>query len=118
MKRTIAVAVGALSLAASGVIGFSAVAQAESDQRDTRAGKFTLYEHDDFEGRQWSFYPDNNCWKPSGSWASSMKNGSDRWVWLYSGERCTGDAGYGARPHTTDDDLTDNDWDNRTRTVR
>ncbi|MGP3976526.1 peptidase inhibitor family I36 protein [Streptomyces sp. 8N114] len=124
MRRILA-AVGTLTLAASGVIGFSATAQADSSWHCTLRNQFCLYEHDDYnEGaggtvREWSTTPDGRCRNTgNGNWASSMINRSNRSVYLYDRTGCAGSHGYRAKPDSVDADFTNNGWDNKTSSMK
>ncbi|MGI5349083.1 peptidase inhibitor family I36 protein [Streptomyces sp. CA-250714] len=117
MKRTITLAVGALSLAATSLIGFSSPAQADATgQKCASDVSLCLFEHDNYKGKVRSSFADDLCQNvPSymNNKASSMTSGSNYWVRLYDKANCSGASGYYAAPKSKDKDLTNNGFDNK-----
>ncbi|MDF3142895.1 MULTISPECIES: peptidase inhibitor family I36 protein [unclassified Streptomyces] len=120
MNRPLALTVSALSvmsLCGIGLIGSASKAEAA----DFRLG-FWLYEHDDFEAKDWGMlYPSTRCYNVPASMnnkASSMNNRTDYAVYFYDKKDCKGTAGYAAAPDSVDKDLTNNGFDNKTSSVK
>ncbi|MGP3977316.1 peptidase inhibitor family I36 protein [Streptomyces sp. 8N114] len=128
MKRSVALAVSALSLATSGLMGFSATAQADARGPISQCVpdmKFCLFEHDNYKGNSWDAWTGRGCEniRSEGSYAlnnkaSSMSNGSEDRVRMYNDTWCAGAAGYSARPDSDDKDLTNNGFDNKASSIK
>ncbi|MEO3792714.1 peptidase inhibitor family I36 protein [Nonomuraea sp. B10E15] len=114
------VVVGSL-LAVVAVVGAPGVAAVHADSRSSSAaGSFCLYEHDNYKGGRACFKTGdrdlrNNRWSGTGrsadNGASSMKNETRYFVYLYSLPGLKG-GWYGARPYSSDTDLTKNSGGN------
>ena len=132
MQRKFGVMVGAAMLGFVGMLGVVPSAVAETAHMSNQPGAFWIYEHDNFKGRSATFTasdPDlrNKSWlgdeggRNVNDNISSMKNQTDRTVYLYDNVGCTGDR-YMARPHSEDKDLTKNTnnpgFDNRASCVK
>lgn len=132
MQRRFGVTVGAAALGFAGMLGVGpSAAAAETAHMSIQSGPFYAYEHDDFKGRSALFTATDTDLRNK-SWAghqggrnvndniSSMKNQSDRDIWLHDGIGCTGER-YVARNHSEDKDLTKNtnnpSFDNRASCV-
>jgi hypothetical protein len=124
MQRRFGVMVGAAALGFAGILvaGPSAAAAETAHMSSQAGGAFYVYEHDDFKGSSAVFTAtDKNL--ANNSWAgepgrildnniSSMKNQTDRDIYMYDGggsskTACFGDR-YVARKHSEDKDLTKN----------
>jgi hypothetical protein len=123
MQRRFGVMVGAAALGFSGILvaGPSAAA-AETAHMSSPAGAFYVYEHDDFKGGSALFTAtDKNL--ANDSWVgspgriidnniSSMKNQTDRDIYMYDGGGSSKTNRFGdrylARKHSEDKDLTKN----------
>ncbi|MEU4205401.1 hypothetical protein [Streptomyces sp. NPDC045470] len=140
MKRKLFLLLGTASLSAVSVLGLGtaqagAAPTAGSGETEVgiRAAKFYLFKDDN---RQNGYYPfrksdgnlANNKWiggahagRTINNGASSMNNNTDRWVDVYDGAEdghgCGGQK-YSARPHSDDDDFTNNDFDNKASCVQ
>jgi hypothetical protein len=136
MQRRVGVMVGAAALGFAGMLGAgpSAAAEETAHMSSPTGGAFYVYEHDNFKGRLTYFtYTDKPQNLHGKSWAgdkggnnvndniSSMKNDTDRPVYLYDNANCTGQY-YTAKPHSEDKDLTKNtnnpSFDNRASCIR
>lgn len=87
---------------------------------------FCLYENDDFKGDNWGINlldePEagecRNIPAVLNNKASSMENSSTAKVLFYNAKNCTGTPGYTAKPESSDKDLTNNEFDNKTSSVK
>lgn len=94
--RKLSIAIATLGLGA-GLLAVSPAATAATTADVTvKAGTITLFEHDDFGGKKATFGATdcdlrNNTWANSSTkmdnQASSMSNGRNASVWLWSGDR-------------------------------
>ncbi|MEV6150107.1 peptidase inhibitor family I36 protein [Nonomuraea sp. NPDC052129] len=122
MKRKTTLAISALLLSVTSLIGSNAPAHASSAAPD--CASFCIYEHDKFNfwgGRWVMFFPDGSCRTVHSSrdnMASSMINGTNRRVKLYDRKNCAGAVGYTAKPHSKDKDFTNNGFDNKLSSIR
>lgn len=136
MQRKFGVKVGAVALGFAGLLGVGpAVAVAETAnvgiQASPFAGTFYVYEHDDFNGGSALFTATDTDLR-NNSWAgesgrilndniSSMKNQTDRDIYMSDGAGCTGDR-YLAKKHSEDRDLTTNNnnpsFDNKASCIK
>ncbi|MFI7632932.1 peptidase inhibitor family I36 protein [Nonomuraea sp. NPDC049400] len=122
MKRKTTLAVAALLLSATSLIGSNATAHASSAASDCPA--FCIYEHDDFNfwgGRLVVFWPEGPCRNVHSSrnnMASSMINNTSRSVRLYDRKNCAGPVGYTAKRNSEDKDFTNNGFDNKLSSMR
>ncbi|NUW44391.1 peptidase inhibitor family I36 protein [Nonomuraea rhodomycinica] len=123
MKRRTTLVITAMLIGATSLIGSNATAQASSTAFDCPS--FCLYEHDDFnmfrDGRHVLLWPHGPCYNVNSSMdnrASSMINDSGRHVRLYDRKNCAGPAGYTAKPHSADKDLTNNGFDNKPSSIK
>jgi len=117
MKRTVALAVSALSLAASGVLGFSTTAHAEA----CGIGDLCLYQHDNFKGVEYAKYDIDMCENIDSSFnnkASSMENRSGTRMRLYDKKNCSGSAGYSARPRSEDKTFRNNGFNDKASSAK
>jgi hypothetical protein len=133
MQLRFGVMVGAAALGFAGMLGVGpSAAAAQTADMSTQAGAFYVYEHDDFKGR-WAVFTSTDTNLTDNGWAgdeggsnisdniSSMKNETDRTVYLYDNVGCTGDR-YLAKAHSEDKDLTKNtnnpSFDNRASCIQ
>ncbi len=132
MQRRFGVMVGAVALGFSGMLGVtSSAAAAETAEMSSQAGAFYVYEHDDFKGSSALFTATDNDLR-NNSWAgepgrilnnniSSMKNQTDRDIFLFDGFGCAGPS-YIAKRNSEDKDLTNNNnnpsFDNKASCIR
>jgi hypothetical protein len=101
MQRRFGVVIGAVALGFVGLLGVGPSAAAEAASMSSQGGALYVYEHDDFKGGSALFTGTdtdlrNNSWAGEGGRIindniSSMKNQSDRDVFLYENVGCTGD---------------------------
>lgn len=133
MQRRFGVMVGAVVLGFAGMLGVgpSAVA-AEAAGMSIQAGALYVFEHDDFKGSS-ALFTANDTDLRNNSWAgepgrildnniSSMKNQTDRDIFLYdTAVGCAGER-YVAKKHSEDKDLTKNtnnpSFDNRASCIQ
>jgi len=119
--------VGAVALGFVGALGAgSSVAAAGTVDMGIQSG-FYVYEHDDFTGGSTKFadtdtnLADNSWDGPPGRIVndniSSVKNQTDRDVYLYEHSGCTGDP-YLSQKHSEDKDLNNNDMENKASCVQ
>jgi hypothetical protein len=133
MQRRFGEMVGAAALGFAGMLGVGpSAAVAETADMSNQAGAFYVYEHDDFKGRSAVFTATDTDLTDNG-WSgnegarnlndniSSMKNETDRTVYMYDNVGCTGDR-YFAKAHSEDKDLTKNtnnpSFDNRASCIK
>ncbi|NUW35768.1 peptidase inhibitor family I36 protein [Nonomuraea sp. SMC257] len=123
MKRQTMRRAGVVALALTSLIGVGSTAQADAGRlASSCASDFCLYEHDDYSGAEEEFvFGDYNVCVRSLSLnnkASSMRNPSGARVQFYDSANCSGAYGYAARPRSSDSDLTNNGFDNKTSSVK
>ncbi|MGP3976525.1 peptidase inhibitor family I36 protein [Streptomyces sp. 8N114] len=124
MKRTVTLALGALSLSVASLVAFTPASQADT-RIDVPQCKFStefcLYEHDDFDGDYLTTPQDEGCDNVGSlmnNKGSSMINQSRNRVRLYDKANCAGSSGYAAKPKSEDKDLTGNGFDNKATSMR
>ncbi|QUH01926.1 peptidase inhibitor family I36 protein [Saccharopolyspora erythraea] len=126
MKRRTISLLGMAALTGAAMAGFAPVAAAADDAAEAQAGKFWVYQHDDYKGgwygfsnTDWTFT--NNYWTNAGNsvndGASSMKNETSREVVMYEHKGYAGRTYY-AKPYSVDSDLTNNGFDNMASSLR
>lgn len=113
--------IGVVALALACVMGTGSTAQAEVDLAPCTLA-FCLYEHDKFKGAEVEFmFEAYTCYGSVGSLnnkASSMINNSGARVQFYDATNCAGAYGYAAAPRSSDGDLTNNGFDNKTSSIK
>jgi len=115
-------ALSVLSLSAIGLIGSAPNATAA----DGECFIFCAYENDNFKGASWgpggldlpTFGDCMNVSSALNNKTSSMENPSAAKVLFYDAKNCTGTSGYTAKPDSSDKDLTNNGFDNKTSSVK
>ncbi|MEV4567150.1 peptidase inhibitor family I36 protein [Nonomuraea sp. NPDC049419] len=124
MKKTTVRRVGAVALALSSLMGVGTTA-AQADARRLASSclsSFCLYEHDDYAGaeQEFLFTSNNTCANVTSlnNQASSMRNPSAGRIQFYDSANCSGSYGYAAAPRSSDSDLTNNGFDNKTSSVK
>ena len=131
MRCRFGMVAGAVTLGFVGTLGVGPSAVAETVNMASQPGVFYVYEHDDFKGGSAAFTSSdsdlrNNSWygQPGriiDNNISSMKNQTDREIYLYDAVGCTGEY-YLARKKSEDGDLTKNtnnpSFDNRTSCIK
>jgi hypothetical protein len=109
---------------AGGLLG--ATPAIAADEPTAQAGRFWLFEHDNRGGGQDGFWGTdkdlrNNYWdgsaRISNNNASSMDNNTDRYIVLANTPVSCGGATYLAKPNSSDNDFTNNDFDNKASCV-
>ncbi|RSM90515.1 hypothetical protein DMH04_03355 [Kibdelosporangium aridum] len=118
MKRVLAVAASVLALAGASIT--PAVAQTNSVLACTW---LCFGEHDNFDGDYLmiDINLDGSCRNMPSGWdnkASSAANGSGYWVEFYDRRNCAGSYGYRLAPRSSDEDLTNNGFDNKLSAYR
>ncbi|MEO3791565.1 peptidase inhibitor family I36 protein [Nonomuraea sp. B10E15] len=121
MKR-IARCAASVALAAAGLLGSSATAQAAIIY--CKPGDICLFEHTNFEGYRVDMQANQ---EDVYSWCrnlgainnevSSMKNASIENVWFFDGRNCTGTKGYVALSGSEDSTLSNNGWNDRVTSI-
>lgn len=125
MNRMLALTVSslsALSFSAIALIGSAPNANAD----ETVCFFFCLHEDDSYKGDSWGIgvldQPKvgecRNIPSALNNKASSMENPSAAKVLFYDAKNCTGTSGYSAKPESSDKDLTNNGFDNKTSSVK
>ena len=123
MKRALALtasSLSVLSLSAIGLVGSAPNATAA----ESECFLFCLYEHDDAKGDSWGlgdipqFGDCKNVSAALNNKGSSMENPSAAKVLFYDAKNCTGTSGYSAKPESSDKDLTNNGFDNKTTSIK
>ncbi|GII96787.1 peptidase inhibitor family I36 protein [Sinosporangium siamense] len=126
MKHKIALAISTLSLSVTGVLGLGPVSPATAGAvaAEICDNNVCLYEDDNYSvlggGSVWLSLRPAICYTLTpqyNNWASSMRNGYDRSVWFYDRANCVGAVGYIAAPNSSDKDLTNNGFDNKTSSL-
>ncbi|WP_431933850.1 peptidase inhibitor family I36 protein [Nonomuraea jabiensis] len=123
MKRARVRSVGVVALALVSLVGVGSTAQAEVDPEVSSCElAFCLYEHDKFKGAEEEFMFEAwglcyNVLKVNNK-ASSMRNNSAARVQFYNSANCSGAYGYAAKPSSSDGDLTNNGFDNKTSSIK
>ncbi|MGV9382057.1 peptidase inhibitor family I36 protein [Nonomuraea sp. NPDC003707] len=123
MKRARVRSAGVVALALVSLVGAGSTAQAEVDPAVSSCElAFCLYEHDKFKGAEEEFMFEGwglcyNALKVNNK-ASSMRNNSAARVQFYNSANCSGAYGYAAKPSSSDGDLTNNGFDNKTSSIR
>jgi hypothetical protein len=111
---------GVAALTLLSLMGAGSTAQAEAASSCALA--FCLYEHDKFEGAEEEFMFEgwNLCYSVArvNNKASSMRNNSAARVQFYNTSNCSGAYGYAASPSSSDGDLTNNGFDNKTSSIK
>ncbi|PRX66828.1 peptidase inhibitor family I36 [Nonomuraea fuscirosea] len=122
MKRTSVRRAGVVALALSSLMTVGATAQADARLASSCGLSFCLYEHDDYAGaeQEFLFTSNNTCANVTtlNNKASSMRNPSAGRIQFYNNANCSGSYGYAAAPGSSDSDLTNNGFDNKTSSVK
>lgn len=123
MKRRSVRRAGVVALALTSLMTVGATAQADAQRLASSCGlSFCLYEHDDYAGaeQEFLFTSNNTCANVTtlNNKASSMRNPSAGRIQFYNSANCSGSYGYAAAPRSSDSDLTNNDFDNKTSSVK
>ncbi|MFF8727843.1 peptidase inhibitor family I36 protein [Streptomyces sp. NPDC015171] len=93
---------------------------------EARCYFFCVWEHDDFGGKHWGINvlqephvgECRNISADLNNKASSMSNPSTARVLFYDAKNCSGSSGYAAHSDSSDKDLTNNHFDNKTSSVK
>ncbi|HKR51365.1 MAG TPA: peptidase inhibitor family I36 protein [Pseudonocardiaceae bacterium] len=127
MQRRFGVMIGAVALGFVGALSAGPSAAAGTVDMGIQSGFFYAYEHDDFKGGSARFQGtdkdlSDNSWDGQAGRIindniSSVKNQTDRDVYLYEHSGCTGDP-YLSQKHSEDKDLNNNDMENKASCVQ
>ncbi|HUR02230.1 MAG TPA: peptidase inhibitor family I36 protein [Nonomuraea sp.] len=123
MKRATLRSAGVVALVLASLVGVGSTAQAQSSRASGPCElEFCLYEHDKFKGAEENFMFEgwNLCYSSStvNNKASSMWNNTAARVQFYDSANCSGAYGYAAKPSSSDGDLTNNGFDNKTSSIK
>lgn len=123
MKTTRVRRVGVVALALTSLMGVGATTAQADAQRFASSclSSVCLYEHDNYAGAEQEFlFTSNGCANVTtlNNKASSMRNPSAGRIQFYDSANCSGSYGYAAAPRSSDSDLTNNGFDNRTSSLR
>ncbi|SEG16172.1 Peptidase inhibitor family I36 [Nonomuraea solani] len=112
-----------VALVLAGLVGTGSTAQADVEEAlSTCELDLCLYEHDKFKGAEEEFMFEGwgLCYNSlrMNNKASSMRNNTAARVQFYNSANCAGAYGYAAKPSSSDGDLTNNGFDNKTSSIR